>query len=75
MLDVGAGTGLVALPAAQLVGETGSVLSVDLSAAMLDKVPAPPPPCRRVPGAALCFSWDAWEGRPSLLCLQRALVI
>lgn len=37
-LDVGAGTGFVALPAAAAVGPSGSVTAVDLSAAMLDQV-------------------------------------
>ncbi|KAK9816432.1 hypothetical protein WJX72_000139 [[Myrmecia] bisecta] len=36
-LDLATGTGLVAIPAAQLVGEGGSVLGQDISAAMLEE--------------------------------------
>ena len=38
VLDVGAGTGFVALPAAEAVGPAGQVVALDLSPEMLDKV-------------------------------------
>jgi SAM-dependent methyltransferase len=41
VLDVGSGTGLVALEAAQLVGPQGRVVGVDLSSAMLHKARVP----------------------------------
>jgi ubiquinone/menaquinone biosynthesis C-methylase UbiE len=37
VLDVGCGTGASALPAAQAVGPTGSVIGIDLSARLLDR--------------------------------------
>lgn len=37
VLDVGCGSGAVLVPAAEAVGETGSVLGVDLADAMLDR--------------------------------------
>lgn len=40
VLDVGAGTGLVALQAAQEIGPTGRVLAVDLSTSMLEQAKA-----------------------------------
>ena len=38
VLDVATGTGMVALPAAEIVGETGHVTGIDISESMLAEV-------------------------------------
>jgi ubiquinone/menaquinone biosynthesis C-methylase UbiE len=45
VLDVGCGTGVSALPAAQIVGRDGFVLGVDLSARLLDRARAKATAC------------------------------
>lgn len=47
LLDVATGTGMVAIPAAQLTGKTGSVTGIDISESMLDQA-------RLLPYCSLC---------------------
>ncbi|MDE0238094.1 MAG: class I SAM-dependent methyltransferase, partial [bacterium] len=46
VLDIGCGTGTTSLELARLVGQSGQVTGVDVSAPMLDAAPPPAPPAR-----------------------------
>ncbi len=71
VLDVGAGTGLLATRAAELVGPSGTVIALDVSVPALEKIPAGPR-VRRVGGDVV--SLPLAGGRVDAVVMRSVLI-